>query len=126
MSEVDPNDESIERWIVIAHLYDDETKHFRYMPVAAYTTKKEFNRRFKFEAAELDKRRSQGNAHDKESITGQWKGEGHPPVALWARVIRPIVKKLGGKKYNFANNHGYAEYKAFMRGEDLEADSELD
>ncbi len=29
MSEVDPTDESIGRWVVSAHRYDDEAKHFR-------------------------------------------------------------------------------------------------
>ena len=126
MSEVDPNDETIDRWVVIAHRYDDETNHFRYMPVAAFTTRREYNQRFKLEAAKLEKRRSQGEAHYKESITGQWEGEGDPPVAFWIRAIRKIVSKLGRKKYSFTDNRGYAEYQAFLKGEELEDESDLD
>jgi hypothetical protein len=125
MSEVDPTDESIGRWVVSAHRYDDEAKHFRYMPIAAYTTKREFQRRFKLEGAALDKRRSQGKAHPKESITGQWKGEGHPPVAFQVRVIRLIVRKFFWKKQNFTYDRGYSQYEVFTRREELVDDSDL-
>ena len=124
MSEVDPDDETVGRWLVIAHRYDDETRHFRYLPIAAYTTEKEFKRRFNLEAEKLDKRRSQGEAHYKESISGRWEGINPPPVAFWIRSIRLILRKLSGKEYIHLSKSSYAEYKTFLHGEEREDGSE--
>ena len=87
---------------------------------------REYKRRFDFEAARLDKRRSQGEAHPKESISGRWKGDGNPPVVFWIRAIRWIIGKLSGTKNNYSYNRGDAEYEAFLRGEELEDESDLD
>jgi hypothetical protein len=120
MTEVDPLDETIGRWIVFVHQYDHKTKHFRYMPIAAYTTEREFMRRFKLESKALDARSAKGEAHFKETISGRWKGENPPSVALWKRALRFTFNKFSGKKYIHLYESGYAEYEAFLRGENLD------
>ena len=122
MTEVDPNDKSINKWVVLAHRYDPETRHFRYLPIAAYTTQREFKRRFKLESDELQNRRLKGVAHIKEEIVGRWTGVQPPPVAIWKKTLRFLFGLIPRKKYIQGYEQGYAEYEAFLRGEELKDD----
>lgn len=71
MSEVDPEDDSVMRFVVQHFRYDAVQKTFRRVAIAAYDNAAEYERRFEEEASALDRRRSAGDhVHRYEKITG--------------------------------------------------------
>lgn len=71
MAEVDPYDDSSFRYVIRRHKYDPETKHFRWIYESAYDSKREYNRRLQEAFDELAVRRTHGEAHIKEQLSGQ-------------------------------------------------------
>jgi hypothetical protein len=106
------------------HRYDDETRHFRYMPVAAYTTEREFNKRWDLEHELLEARRARGEAHRKENLVGKWDGKYPPRIARWKRIARYLAEKSRGKQFIHLYESGYAEYEEWLEEESSRKDSE--
>jgi hypothetical protein len=71
MAEVDPYDDSIIRYAIKRHLYDSETKHFRWILENAYDKKREYEKKLQEGFDELETRREKGEAHLKEQLTGE-------------------------------------------------------
>ena len=71
MTEVDPLDDSIVRYVIRRHQYDPETKHFRWFYESAYDNKRQYGKRLQDAFDELAMRRLGGGVHIKEHLSGQ-------------------------------------------------------
>lgn len=71
MTEVDPYDDSIVRYVIRRHQYDPETKHFRWFYERAYDNKRQYEKRLQNAFDELAMRRLGGGVHIKERVGGQ-------------------------------------------------------
>ena len=70
MTEVDPYDDSIVRYVIRRHQYDPETKHFRWFYESAFVNKREYKRKLQEAFDELGARQEKGEAHLKEQLAG--------------------------------------------------------
>ena len=76
-SNIDPNDDSIDRWIIWHYRYDPERRERRNIAIAAFDNLRAFMKCFKRVSAELEVAKSEGRAEVKERISGvMWKA-GH-------------------------------------------------
>lgn len=71
MTEVDPYDDSIVRYVIRRHQYDPKTNHFRWFYESAYDSKREYEKRLQEAFDELASRRANGLAHNKEQLGGR-------------------------------------------------------
>lgn len=67
---MDPRDDSKNRWILEWYRFDPERNERRYVPIAAYTRKREFNRAFRELGKELEARKATGLSEEVEHVTG--------------------------------------------------------
>ncbi len=67
---MDPKDDSKTRWILEWYRFDPERNERRYVAVAAYTRKREFNRAYRQLGQELEARKAAGLSEDVESVSG--------------------------------------------------------
>ena len=70
MAQVDPRDDSKTRWILQWFRFDPERNERRYVSVAAYTRKREFDRASRLLAQEIEARKAAGTSEDIESVSG--------------------------------------------------------
>ncbi len=71
---IDPNDDSIDRWIVWHYRYDPERRERRNTVIAAFDNRRMFMKFFKRANAELEVAKSEGRADEKERISGvKWR-----------------------------------------------------
>jgi hypothetical protein len=94
MVRVDVGDDSITRFVVWHYRFDNETHHFKRIPVAAFSRSREAQKLFKQESNELRKRKESGLADEREYISLDQKTAGH---LIRAREIRMILKKFRQK-----------------------------
>jgi len=71
MTEVDPYDDSIVRYVIRRHQYDPETKHFRWFYESAYDNKRQYQKRLQNAFDELAMCRLGSGVHIKEQVSGQ-------------------------------------------------------
>ena len=71
MTEVDPLDDSITRYVIRRHRFDPATNHFRWFNESAFDNKTEFEARLQQAFEELAARSLHGNVEEKEQISGQ-------------------------------------------------------
>lgn len=91
MVQVDIDDDSIIRFIVWHYRYDTETKHFRRIPIAAFSSSREARKLFKAEAELLRKRKVSGHADEREYISLDQKSQGHKGRA---QDLRTFLRKI--------------------------------
>ena len=93
MAEVDPDDETTDRWIVRCYRFDEDRRERRHCVVAAYEREQEMLSRMGVEAERLEERRAAGIADPSEHITGILQRAGHKQHEderrLQARLSRP-------------------------------------
>jgi hypothetical protein len=70
VAEVDPSDDSRSRWVLQWFRFDPERNERRYVTIAAYSRKREFDREFRKLQADLEVLKSDGRAEDAEHISG--------------------------------------------------------
>jgi hypothetical protein len=70
VAEVDPSDDSRSRWVLQWFRFDPERNERRNVTIAAYSSKREFDREFRKLQAELEVLKSDGRAEDAEHISG--------------------------------------------------------
>ncbi len=74
---IDPNDDSKDRWIIWHYKYDPERRERRNIAIAAFDNRRAFMKFFKRASADLEVAKSEGRAEGKERISGvMWKA-GH-------------------------------------------------
>ena len=71
MTQIDPFDDSVLRYVIRRHQYDPETKHFRWFYESAFDNKREFKKKLQEAFDELGARQEKGQAHLKEQLTGE-------------------------------------------------------
>jgi|GEM_PF-6004017 len=93
MTEVDPYDDSIVRYVIRRHQYDPETKHFRWFYESAYDNKRQYGKRLQDAFDELTMRRLGGGVHIKEQVSGQKLEVGYFSNSKLRRELRltPLV-----------------------------------
>jgi hypothetical protein len=91
---VDPNDDSIQRWVVWHFRYDPERKQRRNVAVAAFDNVNEFNDTVQRLAAQLRDRKERGEPVDpSERIGGTSYEPGHRKLQDNAHLLKRAIKR---------------------------------
>jgi hypothetical protein len=92
VARVDPDDDSIERWIVRRYAYDPDRRERRHIVLAAFDNEREFNRQMLASWLELKAQQATGDAEPQEHITGTHL---EPGYAARQRARRMQAKTFG-------------------------------
>jgi hypothetical protein len=112
MAQVDPEDDSIQRFIVRHYRYDPERRERRHVVIAAFDSEAEYQARLQSEAAEIQRRRDNGENVDRlEHASGsvyepgylRRAGNGH----LLSRAIARGVSPPGLERLELPSNMSY-------------------
>jgi hypothetical protein len=87
VAQVDPENDSIRRFIVQHYRYDPERRERRQVVVAAFDNKREYRRFLEATAAELSRRQDAGTAEAEEYVSGVVQEPGHERMQQKARLI---------------------------------------
>lgn len=93
MAQVDINDDSITRYIVWHYRFDSETRHYKKIPVAAFSKPREAKRLFNQESDRLRKRKESGLADECEYISSDQKTAGHQGRTRDLRMFLSRVRR---------------------------------
>ena len=93
MAQVDIDDDSITRYIVWHYRFDSETRHFKKIPVAAFSKAREAKRLFNQESDLLRKRKESGFADEREYISSDLRTVGHKVRSREFRVFLRRVRQ---------------------------------
>lgn len=93
MALVDPEDDSIIRYVLMHYRYDPDRHERRHVAVAAYDNEPEFERAFATLAAEIERARAAGGDVDRqEHVTGHIREPGHRARAQYGRLISRAIE----------------------------------
>jgi hypothetical protein len=92
VSEVDPDDDDVDRWVVWHYRYDDERRERRNVTVGSYDNEAEFKTRLEHETRRLTAAKDAGVAESVERISGAVLPAGYKCQMSSGRV-RPRPKK---------------------------------
>jgi len=96
MAQVDMNDDTVDRYIVWHYRFDENTSHFRKMPLAAFSNSHEARRLFEVESQKLLEKKESGLADAREYISSDQKKRDHNQRARDMRFfLRKIKNQLG-------------------------------
>ncbi len=90
--QVDPNDDSIRRFIVQHYRYDPERRQRRQVVVAAFDNKREYRRCLEATTAEISRRERAGTADALEHASGVVHEPGYRRKQQHARLIERAAK----------------------------------
>jgi hypothetical protein len=91
---VDPNDDSIQRWVVWHFCYDPERRQRRNVVVAAFDNVSEFNETIQRLAAQLRDRKERGETVDRsEHIGGTSYEPGHRRLQDDAHLLKRAIER---------------------------------
>lgn len=93
MAKVDIEDDAITRYIVWHYRFDSETRHFKKIPVAAFSKPREARRLFNQESDHLRKRKESGLADQREYISADQKTAGHKGRTRELRIFLRRVRQ---------------------------------
>ena len=85
MAEVDPDDDSIDWWIVWHYRFDPQRRERRHVFVAAFDSAREMEARLHEEQVRLDAAKAIGDAEPQEWLSGGRKEPGYAARAAAAR-----------------------------------------
>jgi hypothetical protein len=94
MTQVDIDDDSITRYIVWHYRFDNETRHYKKIPIAAFSKPREAKKIFNQESDRLRKRKESGLADEREYISSDQKTAGHKGRA---RELRMFLRRVRQK-----------------------------
>lgn len=93
MAKVDPDDDSIRRWVVRHFRYDPDRRERRNVVVAAFDNDREFHEEIEKRSAWLRARKERGEDIDPaEGISGQMYEAGYRRLQVNARLLRRAVE----------------------------------
>jgi hypothetical protein len=93
MPKVNPDDDSIRRWVVWHYRYDRDRSERRNVVVAAFDNRREFRADVEKRSAELRVRKERGEDVDPaERISGQMHEPGYRRMQRNARLLRRAVQ----------------------------------
>jgi hypothetical protein len=112
MAQVDPEDDSIQRFIVRHYRYDPERRERRHVVIAAFDNEAEYQARLQSEAAEIQRRRDNGENVDRlEHASGSVYEPGYLRRAanghLLSRAIARGVSPSGLERLELPCNMSY-------------------
>jgi len=94
MARVDPQDDTVDRWVVFHYKFDPERHERRNVIVAAFDRKREFNSFIEREGVALRAARDIGVAESVETMFGL-----HWPVGYQARVAEQRLTRHRPKRH---------------------------
>jgi len=99
MAQVDPEDDSIQRFIVRHYRYDPERRERRHVLVAAFDNEAEYQARLQSEEAEIQRRRDNGESVDRrEHVSGSVYGPGYLRRAANGHLLsRAIARSFAAR-----------------------------
>lgn len=71
MAQVNCSDESVERYSIQHHRYDESTGHFRWFPHSCFDNEKEMLHKLRLLCEELELRSLDSGSHPKEEFMGK-------------------------------------------------------
>lgn len=93
MARVDPDDDSIYRWIVWHYRYDPDRRERRNVVVAAFDNQREFHGDIEKRSAELRARKERGEGVDPtEHISGAMREPGYRRLQRNAHLLRRAIE----------------------------------
>ncbi len=102
MTEVDPDDDGIERHVLFWYRYDPVRRERRHCVVAAFDNDAEMCARMVLEGAILDERRASGESEDLEHLSGCVKGPGYAAAYDRQRLDERLSRSTDGLWLNYA------------------------
>lgn len=91
MPRVDPDDDSIRRWVLRHYRYDPHRRQRRHVIVAAFDNKREFEAAMAQEQRSLIQRQEHGG-DPREHLTGTLLEPGHQARARTGRLVRRSIE----------------------------------
>src|ERR1700727_2729080 len=96
VAEVDPDDDSIARWVVAHYRYDADRRERRHVVVAAFDNPDEFHADIHARAEQLRARRESGDDVDRlERITGRTYAAGYRRQQRDAHLLMRAIERGG-------------------------------
>lgn len=93
VARVDPDDDSIYRWVVWHYRYDSDRNERRNVVVAAFDNAGEFHTDIEARAVQLRARKQRGeDVHPCEHISGQMYGPGYRRLQRNAHMLRRAIE----------------------------------
>lgn len=93
MARVDPDDDSIRRFVVHHHRYDPQRREFRNVAVAAFDNADEFDAALRETSAGIERRRRSGEPVDRrEHASGTEYGPGAREQAAYGRFLQRAAR----------------------------------
>jgi hypothetical protein len=94
VARVDPDDDTIARWVVRHYRHDPDRRERRHVVVAAFDTPEEYDAEIQKRAEELRARKERGEDVDPlEQITGQSYEPGYRHLQRNARLLKRAIKR---------------------------------
>ena len=112
MAKVDPDDDSIYRWVVLHYRYDHDRRERRHVVVAAFDNPTEFHADIEERTAQLRARKERGDdVDDAEYISGMMHQSGYRRLQgnahLLKRAIEHGVALVGVEDLGLPSNVGF-------------------
>lgn len=92
MSKVDPEDDSIRRWVVQHYRYDPHRRQRRHVLVSAFDDEQEFEACMRELSSEVEDRRRAGPGDRREHVTGTVWEPGHLSRAATGHMVRRAIE----------------------------------
>jgi hypothetical protein len=108
MAAVNPDDDSIHRWVVWHYRYDPERNERRNVVVAAFDNEDEFHADLRQRASQLRERKQRRDVDPRETVGGMAYEPGYRSrqdnARLWTRAIEHGVTPTGLADMDFPSN----------------------
>lgn len=92
MSKVDPNDDTIRRWVIHHYRYDPVRNQRRYVVVAAFDSAREYEREFDRYSDQVQAEIAAGTRSDREQVSGTVLEAGHRASHARARDLKRAMQ----------------------------------
>lgn len=92
MSKVDPQDDSIMRWVVHHYRYDPHRRERRHVLVSAFDNEQEFDDCLRELSSEVENRRRAERGDQRERVTGTVWEPGHLARAATGHLVRRAIE----------------------------------
>jgi hypothetical protein len=102
MTQIDPDDDTIERHVLFWYRYDPVRRERRHRVVAAYDNEAEMSAQMTVLAAILAERKASGESEEVEHLSGYVKGPGYTAARNRQRVDERLGRPIDGLWLNFA------------------------
>ncbi len=92
MGQVDPDDDSIGRWVIRHYRFDPARREHRNVVVAAYDDESQFDAEFERHSSAVTAEIAAGDRPADEYVNGGWVGAGGSAAAARGRQVRRAIE----------------------------------